>query len=296
LFASWRGAVNDYRDKHLLTLPAPVAAHVAEIEVHGEENFTLHQQGTNNWAVTGEKFSADAESVQKFLELLASLQVSEFVKDFPTAPILQDYGLVAPSRQIILRSKAGDTNSTVVQLLFGPAETNRVLVKRSDEDFVYALKPEDVARLPEHGWEFRDRRIWNFSETNIVQVTLKQNGKTRVLARTGENKWSLNAGQGVITPAAIEETFHRFGELTAAGWVGHNVTESEKYGLAPDNLSITVELNSGEKLSLSFGTEIANGQTALAAVNFGDERWVFVFPPVLFQFVTTYLVIPPNTP
>jgi hypothetical protein len=292
-FNPWRGAVNDYRDTHLLTLTAPVT----EIEVRGEEKFTLDKHGSNAWAVAGEPFSADTENVQTFLKLLANLQISDFVKDVVTAQDLQGFGLAAPSRQITLRGQAGETNSTLVQILFGAADTNRVLVKRADEDFVYALKPKDVGRLPEHGWEFRDRHIWNFSETNIAQVTLKQSGKTRVIVRTGENKWSLAPGsQGIINPPALEETFHRLGQLTAAGWVGHNITEPEKYGLAPDNLSITVELISGEKFSLDFGAELAKGQTALAAVTFGKERWVFVFPPVLFQFVTTYLVIPPNSP
>jgi len=35
---------------------------------------------------------------------------------------------------------------------------------------------------------------------------------------------------------------------------------------------------------------------ALAAVTLGDDRWAFVFPPVLFQFVATYLTIPADAP
>ena len=82
------------------------------------------------------------------------------------------------------------------------------------------------------------------------------------------------------------------GELTVAGWVGHPVTEPEKFGLKPDNLSLTVELKSGSKYSVDFGAELPSSQTALAAVTLDGERWAFVFPPVLYQFVTTYLTIP----
>ena len=291
--AAWRGAVNDFRDPHLLALTAPVA----EIEVRGEKNFTLQQHGPNDWIVAGEKFSADAENVTNFLKLLTSLRVTEFVKDVVTASDLQGFGLTTPARQIILRGTAGDTNRVLAQLLFSTTDTNRVLVKRADEDFIYALKLEDLARLPEAGWEFRDRRVWSFSETNVAQVTLRQNGKTRTIIRTGDNKWSLGAGsQGIINPPAIEESLHRLGELTAAGWVGHNVTAPEKYGLNPNNLSLTVELKSGEKLSVDFGTELTQAQTALASVTSGDGRWVFVFPPVPYQFVATYLTIPNNVP
>jgi hypothetical protein len=292
-FAPWRGAVNDYRDPHLLTLTTPIA----EIEVRGENPFTLQQRGPDGWAVAGETFSADAENVKNFLKLLAGLRVEEFVKDVVTAPDLQGFGFAPAAREIILRGPAGDTNRVLAQLLFSTNETDRVLVKRGDEDFIYAIKPEDFARLPEAGWEFRERRIWNFLETNVAQVTLRQNGKTRQMIRTGDNKWSLAPGsQGIINPPAVEETLHRLGELTAAGWVGHNVTAPEKYGLNTNNLSFTVELKTGEKLSVDFGAELAQAQTALAVVTFDGERWVFVFPPVLYQFVATYLTIPPDAP
>ena len=71
------------------------------------------------------------------------------------------------------------------------------------------------------------------------------------------NKWSLAPGsQGIINPPAIEETAHRLGELTAAGWVGRNMTKPEKFGFNTDNLQITVELKNGEKHTVDFGAEI----------------------------------------
>jgi hypothetical protein len=292
IFASWRGAVNDFRDTRLITSGVPVA----EIEVRGENHFILQQTGSNAWAVAGEKFAADPENVAAFLKLLANLRVAEFVKDVVTGPDLQSFGLATPGREISLRGKVGNTNAVLAQLLFGTTETNRIFVKRGDEDFVYALRPDDVARIPENGWEFRHRRVWSFSETNILQVTLRQGGKTRVLVRTGDDKWSLAAGQGIINPPAIEETLHRLGELTAAGWVGRNLTEPEKFGLNQGNLAVTIELKTGEKLNLDFGTELPQSQTALAAVTLEGERWAFVFPPVLYQFIATYLTMPANTP
>ena len=37
-------------------------------------------------------------------------------------------------------------------------------------------------------------------------------------------------------------------------------------------------------------------QTALAAVTLDGERWAFIFPPVVYQFVLSYLIIPANVP
>jgi Domain of unknown function (DUF4340) len=289
----WRGTVNDFRDPHLLELTAPVA----EIEVRGRNNESfILQQNSNDWKVVGEKFPADAENVQLFIKLLADLRIAEFVKDVVTAPDLPAYGLDMPTRQIILRSAPGDSNAIVAQLAFA-IQTNGIFVHRADEDFIYSMTTNDFNRLPEAGWEFRDRHIWNFSETNITQITLRQSGKVRTLIRNGPNRWSLAPGsQGIINPPALEETAHRLGELTVPGWVGRNVTEPEKFGLNPENLEITVELENGEKLSLNFGTELTSANTALAAVTLNGERWAFVFPPTLYQFVTSYLVIPANVP
>ncbi len=288
----WRGSVNDFRDPHLLELAAPVA----EIVVQGPHNFTV-QQATNGWKIVGEKFPADADSVQQFFKELAGLRIAEFVKAAVTAPDLPAYGLAAPQFQITLRSAVGDTNAVIVQLAFA-VQTNGIFVRRADEDSIYSISPEDFNRLPESGWELRDRRIWNFSETNVAQITLHQSGKTRVLVRNGANKWSLAAGsQGIINPPALEETAHRLGGLTALGWVARDVTDPEKnFGLNPDNLEITVELKSGEKLSTAFGTELTKRYTALAAVTLDGERWAYVFPPTLYQFVLNYLTIPADVP
>jgi len=287
----WRGAVNDFRDAHLLTLTAVPA----EIEVRGENSFTLQQRGSNAWALAGETFSADTENVQAFLKLLGDLRAAEFKKDRNTMVDLQDFGLVTPARQITLRAVAGDTNSVLAQLLLG-VTTNGIFAKRADEDSVYALAAEDFNRLPENGWEFRDRRAWSFSETNVAQVTLRQAGKTRQLLRTGTNKWALAPGsQGIITPPAVEETVHRLGELTVAGWVGRTASPPEKFGLNTNNLSITIELKTGEKFTVDLGAELPS-QTALGAVTLEDGRWPFVFPATLYQLIATYLTIPPNTP
>jgi hypothetical protein len=296
--AAWRGTVNDFRDPHLLELTAPPA----EITVRGPNGFTLQQQGTNGWKIAGEKFPADAESVEQFLRLLAGLHVAEFVKDVVTAPDLAAYGFTVPTREIILRSTAGDSNAVIAQLAFA-VQTNGVFVHRADEDFIYAITPDEAkvlfgdSSLFEAGWQFRDHRIWNFSETNVAQITLRQSGKTRVLIRNGANKWSLAPGsQGIINPPALEETAHRLGELAALAWIGRNMTDLEKIGLAPDNLEITVELKTGEKFSTAFGMELPSAHTALAAATLDGERWAYVFPPTLYQFVLSYLTIPANVP
>jgi len=289
----WYGQVNNFRDPYLLALTAPVS----EIEVHGQNRFTLQRRGSNDWVVVGEKFPADAENVQQFIKFLAGLRVAEFVNDVATPLDLAAYGLAAPTNQIILRSLAGNTNAMIAQLSFGAMQTNEIFVKGADEDFIYGLALSDFNNLNalySQSWDFRDRRMWDFDGTNVATITLHQNGKTRQIIHNGLNRWSLAPGsQGSIEPPAIEETAYRLGKLTAYYWLGRNITKPEEYyGFNTNNLQITVELKNGEKYTVDFGKELPTAQTALAAVTLDGERWAFVFPPVVYQFVSTYLTIP----
>jgi hypothetical protein len=293
----WKGEINDFRDPYLLELTAPVA----EIDMigPGTNNFVLQRLDANRWAIPGETFPVDADSVQHFIERLASLRVSEFVKDITTPADLAAYGLAKPSRQIILRPVAGDTNAVIAHLLFGASRTNEVFVQRSDEISVYAISPEDFGGLPAGpAWHFRERRIWNFSEGDVAKITARQNGKTIEVLHDGQNKWSLAAGsQGIINPPGIEYLAHDLGELAVGSpdaWWARGVTNPASFGFKPGNLSVTLTLKNQDTLTADFGFQL--GQTALAAVTLDGERWVFIFPPDLYVLVTSYLPISSNVP
>jgi len=298
----WYGTVNDFRDPYLLELTAPVA----EIEMigPGTNDFALQRNQTNGWSIAGQPFAVDADNVQTLIQVLASLRVSEFVKDVVTPADLPAYKLAAPWRQIVLRSAIGDTNAVIAQLLFGAVRTNEVFVRRADEDFIYAIKPEDLAiLLTDNGavpdgqdWQFRERRFWNFAEGDVAQITVRQNGKVAQLIHSGPNQWALAAGsQGVINPPAVEETAHDLGYLAAVAWLARGASTPAGYGFKPDNLSLTVTLKNGQALEVDFGAPIS-GQTACAAVTLDGERWVFIFPPAVYQLVESYLAISPNVP
>ena len=50
----WRGQVNDFRDPHLVTL----TARVDEVEVRGEDDFTLQRQPSNTWRISTTKLAS----------------------------------------------------------------------------------------------------------------------------------------------------------------------------------------------------------------------------------------------
>jgi hypothetical protein len=300
----WRGAAAGFRDTRLFELTAPVA----EIEVstlrdsaatedgRGTNHFILRQRGSNDWQIVGEKYPADAENVRLFIKALADLRIAEFVKDAVITPILTNYDLAAPQREIILRSKADDTNAIIAELDFGAVQTNEIFVLRPDENFVYAVKEQDFNLLKDAAWEFRDRRIWNFRVEDVSQITIHQDGKTRQIVHNGPGKWSLATGsQGFIEDRNIEQTVQMFHQLFAVGWVAHNFAGPE-IGIYTNSLQITLELKNGEKDAVDFGAEYPQSQTALAGVTLDGERWGFVLPPALYQLTASYLTIPANVP
>jgi Domain of unknown function (DUF4340) len=292
----WYGTVNDFRDPYLVELTAPVA----EIEMigPGTNHFKLQQADSNTWKIPGENFPVDTNSVQRVIQILASLRVSQFVKDVVTPADLAANGLTNAWRQIILRSAVGNSNAVIAHLLFGNVDTNQVIIQRADENFIYAITPEDYKKLPEsQAWLFRDRTIWDFAETNVAQVTVRQNGKTWQLIHHGPNHWSLGAGSGFITPAGVEETIHDLGHLYAYyTWVARGISKPADYGFKPGNLSITVTLKDGRSYTVDFGLISRDTNTAVAAVTLDDERWAFIFPPDMFQLVSSYLIPQSSVP
>lgn len=291
----WYGVINDFRDPYLFELTAPVA----EIDMlgPGTNRVILQQQEKNEWKIPGQEFPVDSDVVQSFIQRLAALRISEFVEDVVTPADLSNYGLTTPSRRITLRSAIGDTNAVIAQLLFGAARTNEVFVQHAGEDSIYAITPEDYNRLSERAaWQFRERRIWNFSENDVAQITVRQNGKTRQLNHDGPNQWSLAPGsQGIINPPAIEEVAHQLGNMAAEAWVSRGASDPAIYGLKPGNLSITVTLKNGQSLTVDFGGLIAK-YISLAAVTLDGERWVFVFSPAPYEYIMNYLAITPAAP
>lgn len=291
----WQGTLNDFRDPYLMELTAPVA----EIEVHGDFNFSLQSHGTNKWNVVGEKFPVDAAMVASFAQSLARLQITNFVQDVVTPAGLKDYGLAPnPVQQVTLRSAVGDTNSNLAQLLFGASTNGLVYARRADEPFVYAVPQSSVGlsflKLPPDF--YRDHRIWYFSETNVAQVTVHQNGKVRQLIRTGTNEWTFAGGsQGMINSPAVEEAVHRLGDLSAYEWYGRN----QNIGLTTNSLTVSIDLKSGGNYSVSFGPTIYLNNTtasAAAAVTLDGQQWEFLVSPTLWPLIDESLTIPANTP
>jgi len=288
---TWRAPFSDFRDRHLISLPKTFGP----VEVRGADQFTLLPQ-TNGWRMTPTDIPLDPELADSFLTTLAGIEI-EFFQNAATEPDLRTNGLVASTHEITLKSPAsGEAGAVLARLSFGVTNAHKVMVARVGEDSIYAMKLTDFQQLPWASWQMRERRIWNFTESDVARITTRQSGKLREIVRVNTNSWTLAPGsQGIINSFAIEETAHGFGELSATLWVERGAEDLSRYGITTNSLTLTFELKNGAKFAIMFG-DLAPSNYPYAAVTLGPEAWIFEFPLALYQYVSTYLTPTSNTP
>ena len=284
--ATWRTAFDDLRDRHLLS----VGTAIDSLEIHADDNFSLAPDANGTWKVMPQNFLADSNFLAYLLVNLATMQVTQFVKDVVIDT--NAYGLASPSQQWLIHTHSDLTNSLVIQLNFGTTNADQIYVKRSDEDSVYALPAVDLQLLPSASWQMRDRQVWDFNAVDVTNIVVHQGARERQIARTGPHSWALAAGsQGMINDLAIDELTPRFGALTAAIWAGRGVTNLAQYGFNENDQQITFQLKSGDQYTVEFGGA-APSQFPYAVVTLNGEPWIFEFPWDLYQLTLVYFSIP----
>jgi hypothetical protein len=292
--APWFASLNDFRDPHLVTL----TTRVQSIGVHGDDNFSVVHQTNGIWNVVPEGtagYPADAALMTNLLYTLTNLQIAAFIMDAANPAELLSYGLAAPRLQVWLTNApaagspaASNAPGVYLKFGFGTNRADRVYAQRADENSVYAVSTNDFERLVSASYELRERKLWNFSETNVARVTIRQRGKILELVRNGNHSWSGSASVAKDGGVAAEETVGGLGQLAATAWVGHGEECRARCGFAAADHQITLELKNGEKRTLELGREAPSG-TYYAAVTLDGEPWIFELAWKLYRDVAYYL-------
>jgi hypothetical protein len=165
---AWRAPATEFRDRLLVNLKTVPAA----IEVFADDHFTVSRTNGQKWQVEPGGFPADTNYMNEIVLTLAKLQIVSFEKDVVTEPDLPKFGLAPPFRELILMATNGAGLITNVHLKFGTNFADRIVVKRQDEDSVYAVATMEFNRLPVASWEMRDRHIWSFPVEDVVKVSI----------------------------------------------------------------------------------------------------------------------------
>lgn len=290
----WRASTpNSFRDTHLVTF---TDAHpIAAIDVRGEDRFSLVRLTNDTWCVQPQNFPADMGLVKDLLVALSGMKVSQFVKDVVPAVDLPTYGLAIPARDYALKfappgSNSDPTNSLIAELQFGTNQEQKIFARRTDESSVYEISPADFQKLGAASVQFRERRIWDFSETNVDAVTIRDGVKERKMLRKAQYEWTLAPGsQGIIEPLSTEETVRGLCHLAATAWVTRGETSRAAFGFT-NNHSITLELKNGDKVVMEFGRE-SPSSFPYGGVTLNGEFWVFEYPLLLCRDALSYLKV-----
>jgi Domain of unknown function (DUF4340) len=290
----WRHPLNDFRDPRVVSFGRPVD----RIEFLGGDPFTLERTETNSWRAVGADFPVDAGWVDELINTLGNLKIEQF-KDSINEPDLPEYGLDAPVRQVVVSTSVTNagtaTNLVLARLAFGVAKDKKIYVRRADENPVYAISLADFQKLPDHAWQLRERRVWNFSEQDTVRLMVQENGQRRELRRAGTNSWAYAPGsQGILVAGAVEETVHRYGELEATAWAGRGDTNRARFGFTTNSLTLSFELKTGVKHTVEIGG-LSPAQYPYAAVKLAGDDWFFELSSALYQ-LTTYALSPAASP
>jgi hypothetical protein len=287
--ASWQEPVSAFRDPRVVELPDTVAS----IEVKGQESFSVQRAVTNGWRILPQNWPGDAAAVQDLLARVGNLTIQDAAYAVP-APALAKYGLTAPAYRYIFRAPAppGATNPILVEVQIGGTTNNMVFVRRPDENSVYAVAKADLERLPTAGFQLRERRIWSYTDDDVLRVTA---GKTRQFVHNGKGlfAWALTPGsEGSFEPLGVGQTVLDLTRLTATNWVAHGETNRARFGLTGSPRQVCLELNNGQKPVLELGG-ISPDQSLYGAVTLDGEPWIFEFPVWLAQRVRVFLFAAP---
>ncbi len=292
---SLRAPYADFRERRLLAFPPAL---ITQLEVRGGEPFTLQRQAAGNWRVVEpQDYAADPVLIREFLGDLLAIEASEFEKDVVTD--FSTYGLDTPLRQVLLKTTLTNgttlTNLVVAQVDFGTNSAGRLFAHRPDENSVYGLREQDLLRLPVAAWQLRDRQIWGHSVTNVLRVTISQDGRKHQLIRNGTGKWTFGpASQGMMNEASLERTVARLVTLQAGYWAARGAASRSRYGFVTDGPRIDIEIKGGDQvqtLTLELGGAAQN-LAPFAAVNLDGQPWIFELPWLTYQDILRDLSLP----
>jgi hypothetical protein len=268
----------NFRDRQLV----PSLTGATRLQFRAGDTITVVERRGTNWLVTEpEKFPADRLVVEQVLQQLGGLVIVDFPNDVPAN--LARYGLAQPAREFVV---AAGTNE-LARIEFGSKDgLDKVFARRADETSVYSTPLAELLRLPETAGQLRDMR---FDPTNVVQVDIRQKGRTRSLARAPDGTWSVKAGSaGNLLDVSVNETLYRLGRIESTRYVA-DPTQFPLLKFPEVDHEVLLRFRPGaefQTMKLQFGgRNPANNMFALAQFDGDPRSLLFEFPGTLYDDV-----------
>lgn len=292
-----RTPYKELRDRHLFNFDP---AQVKVIEVSGAQPFVVRRGDDGTWRlVQPDDYPADPVLMKELLGDLYSWEVADFEKDVVTD--FTSYGLAPPWREVTLRlaatNGAGLAGVPLAQAAFSTNIAGKFFARRGDENSVFTIEEATLYRLPQYGWQLRERHLWTYALTNVVRVTLREGARVNQLIRVDTNRWSFGPNsQGIMNEYAVEETIFRLGDLNAIYWVDRGEGARERHGFQAGSPRIEIEVRTPgserfQTYTLEFGPPRRQG-APLVCVTLEGQPWILEFPAPLYQLLMRELPWP----
>jgi hypothetical protein len=227
------------------------------------------------------------------------LRIEDFLDDLGTDPAR--YGLTQPAREYAFSiGKSNSTPTLLTRLSLGDplGDGRRLSVRRSDEPGIYGIAAGDLQVLPVSASQFRD---WNLNPSNIVQIEIRQQGRTRILKRNVAGRWDgAVAVQGLLPDPAIDEGLFRIGQAPIGRFPVPNEAALKQFAFDQLDHAVTLTQKEGgnfRTLHLRFGGRNAVNQFVWAAFDSGEPAVLTQFSLSLYQeYIGPWFSAPPVTP
>lgn len=233
--------VKDLRDKTVLTF---ADAEVRRVELRGSGPEIVLAQQDGNWRLEQPvAMPADGTTVRGFLSSLRSLRAV----DFPAETDARALGLDPPRLRITLRLGEEGAEKT---LLVGAsdAEKRQLYVQRAGQPTVYAVSDWVFRDLDKSVNDFRDKTILAFTPGDVTALTVAGPDGTARLTRGEGGVWRLEGSDQPVSTSAVTEYLENVLEVKGYTILADAPTDLAPYGLAPPQLTVTVNGADGAAL------------------------------------------------
>lgn len=263
---------NDWRDTTLLRLTNTIDSIKSR---SGNKSFILTQTN-GSWRLPQAR--ADNAKVEALLKKTQALQVVKFETDDPQAN-LESFGLQTPEMDLTFAS--GTNLLAVLQVGKNPTnDSTNVFVKLQNQHSIFLVAQEALAEWRSSQTNFVDRRLANFSPTNISQIEVR--GADQFLLQRDKGGWKISG----VTSFAVDSDLVRDVLLT----LNRTEVEIEKevvadfpsYGLEPPAL----------RYGLSASSVFSN--SIVAQIDFGTNQARKIFVRRLDEYPDTVKSILPE--
>lgn len=238
------------RDKKLISIPV---ADVVGLSIEQKGKVLAVRKKDGVWMFDGEEVRAEAGKVQDFVNRMALLQSTQFVKDAATD--LRPYGLDKPQTKVTLRY-GKDKETASVDLLFGKVDAKQIYSMSSAEPFIYSVPSGALDTIPKDVLLWRDAQVLRLAPDTVKEVTFtNKDGESTTLVRESKDAYKTTAEGYVVDVGRAEALVSLLCNLRAIQWIGKPLPI---YTLDKPSLQIVITTTEG-KTVLRAGAPLMSG-------------------------------------